>query len=400
MTTTTTRRPGAAIGSALLTAAAAGGVICIVLVVLAVVFNITLIMFKTGSMSPTIPAGSLAVVSAVQGDEIRVGDVITVDRQDALPITHRVTSITPLPGGAVSFTMKGDANATEDATPYVVTTARRVLFSVPGLAYAVAAVSNPVALGGITLGAAGVVTWAFWPREERVLPLRRRRAATHTSARLRHAATALAVVAAGAWVVVPTAPARAAVTEEVIVGDAITLVSVADKAAMADLQPGVPVLWQVGISAHPAQPGIVDLAVAGSGGLVSDPTGLWLSVDTCPVRWVGTTCASGGTSVLPFGAASTSLVDSVPLASMPTSDELWMLVQAQIPNAASMRSGTANLSIIASGSGSTVVAGSNPGAIAYTGADITVPLRLALGALVVGLGLALAARVRRPARFA
>lgn len=393
MTTTTTMgRPAQRVGSALLTLAAAGGVLCILFVVLAVVFHVTLIMFKTGSMSPTIPTGSLAVVSEVSGGDIRVGDIITVDRQDALPITHRVTSVTPLQGGAVSITMRGDANPTEDPAPYIITTARKVLFSVPGLAYAVSAASNPLALGGISIGAAGIVTWAFWPREERELV--RRRARAHTTAGVRHAATALVALAAGAAVLVPAPAAQAAVTEETIVGTAITLVSVADKDAMADLQPDVPVLWQIGITAHPAHPGIVDLALAGSGGLVSDSRGLWLSVETCAQRWVGTTCASGGTSVMGFAAASGALGAVVPLASMPTSDELWVLVRAMVPDAATMRAGTASLSVIASGSGSTVIAGASPGAIAYTGADLRAPLTAALGALVVGLGLAFAARLR------
>lgn len=402
--TSTPQRPTAAVGSALLTIAAIGGALCIVFVILAVVFHITLIMFKTGSMSPTIPTGSLAVVEQVAGGDIRVGDVVTVDRQDALPITHRVTSVTPLDGGAVSITMRGDANPTEDPAPYVVTSARKVLFSVPGLAYAVAAASNPIALGGITIGAASIVTWAFWPRETgpRTLPRQSRRkapparrAGKHTTSGLRHAATALAVIAAGASVIAVPAPAQAAVTEETIVGTSITLVSVADKDAMADLQPGAPVWWQVGITAHPTQPGVVDLALAASGGLVSDPRGLWVAVQTCGQRWVGTTCATGAASVVGFAAASAALAGSVPLARIPTTDQLWVLVEAVVPNAPTMRSGTASLSIIASGSGSTVVAGAAPGAVAYTGSDISGPLAAAVGALVVGLGLALLPRLRR-----
>jgi len=390
--TATTARATSRVGSALLTAAAIGGVLCILFVVLAVVFHITLIMFKTGSMSPTIPTGSLAVVGQVAGEDIRVGDVITVDRQDALPITHRVTSVSPLAAGAVSITMRGDANPAEDPAPYVVTTARKVLFSVPGLAYAVSTASNPIALGGITVGAAAVVTWAFWPRGETA---RRRRASTHTAARVRHAATALAVLAAGTAVIIPAPAARAAVTEETITGTAITLVSIADKDAMADLQPGAPVWWQIGITAHPAQPGVVDLAVVGAGGLVSDARGLWLSVATCGQRWAGTTCASGATTVIGLAAASAMLGGSVRLASMPTDDELWVLVEAMVPSAPTMRAGTASLSIIASGTGSTVVAGTSSGAIAYTGTDLAGPLSAAVGSLAVGLGLALAARRRR-----
>ncbi|MCU1410048.1 MAG: hypothetical protein JWR04_755, partial [Rhodoglobus sp.] len=208
-------------------------------------------------------------------------------------------------------------------------------------------------------------------------------------------AGALAVLAAGALVVLPAPAARAAVTEETISGTAITLVSVADKDAMADLQPGVPVWWQIGITAHPAQPGVVDLALAGAGGLVSDPQGLWLSVATCGQRWTGTTCATGETSVMGFAAASGVLGGSVPLTSMATTDELWVLVEAMVPNAPTMRAGTASLSIIASGTGSTVVAGASPGAVAYTGSNLAGPLTAAVGALALGLGLAFAARYRR-----
>ena len=56
--------------------AAAAGLVCIILVILAVTANITLIMFRTGSMSPTISAGSVAVVQEVAAAEIDVGDVV------------------------------------------------------------------------------------------------------------------------------------------------------------------------------------------------------------------------------------------------------------------------------------------------------------------------------------
>ena len=52
---------------------AAGGVVCVALVILAVSMNISLIMFKTGSMSPEIPADSVAVVKEISADEVRVG---------------------------------------------------------------------------------------------------------------------------------------------------------------------------------------------------------------------------------------------------------------------------------------------------------------------------------------
>jgi signal peptidase I len=155
---------GSRAGNALLTVAAAGGLLCIVLVPLAFVFHVTLIMFKTGSMSPTIPAGSLAVVRQIPAADIHVGDIVTVDRSPAPPITHRVTSVSPAPGGARLITLRGDANPADDPAPYLVHSVRLVVFSVPRLAYAVRAASDPLVMGAITVGAAALVTWAFWPR--------------------------------------------------------------------------------------------------------------------------------------------------------------------------------------------------------------------------------------------
>ena len=161
-------RIGALITDVVLWIAAVGGVICIALVVLAVTAQITLIMFSTGSMSPTIPAGSVAVVQRIDAAEIAVGDVVTVDREDDLPVTHRVTAIEPGATGAERLiTMRGDANASEDAFPYAVSSVRIVLFSIPGIATIVAGMGNPLVLGVLTLAATGLVIWAFWPRSDR-----------------------------------------------------------------------------------------------------------------------------------------------------------------------------------------------------------------------------------------
>lgn len=162
------RGPAKVLADLLLWIAAIGGVVCIVLVVLAYTAGITLIMFKTGSMSPTIPAGSVAVVQRIPAAEVEVGDVVTVDREGELPVTHRVTTIVP---GATDaervITLKGDANATEDPFPYTVSSVRTVLFSIPGIATVIVAMGNPFVLGGITVAAAVLVVWAFWPRDGR-----------------------------------------------------------------------------------------------------------------------------------------------------------------------------------------------------------------------------------------
>lgn len=158
---------GRALADVVLWLAAIGGVVCIALVILAYTANITLIMFRTGSMSPTIPAGSVAVVQRVPASEVEVGDVVTVDRDGRLPVTHRVTSVSPGDGDQRVLTMRGDANASDDPVPYTVTSVRIVLFSVPALAAVIVAMGNPYVLGAITVAATALVVWAFWPRAER-----------------------------------------------------------------------------------------------------------------------------------------------------------------------------------------------------------------------------------------
>ena len=151
----------------LLNIASVLGAVCIALTLAALLFNITLIMFKTGSMSPTIPAGSLALVREIPASEARVGDVVTVDRPDQLPVTHRVVSTEPGADGQSVLTLRGDANPVDDPAPYTVSTVRIVLVSVPGLAVAVVAMSNPLALGAVTVVVASFITWYFWPRSTR-----------------------------------------------------------------------------------------------------------------------------------------------------------------------------------------------------------------------------------------
>ncbi|GGC72607.1 signal peptidase I [Hoyosella rhizosphaerae] len=158
-------RIGHFVRESLLNLLALGGIVCIILVILAFTFNISLIMFKTGSMNPTIPQGSLAVVREVPANTVEVGDIVTVDRgRGRLPITHRVIGIEPGPDGTTHISMQGDANAQPDPAIYRVTEVRTVLVSYPRLAYVIVRLSDPLVMAGITLFAALLVGWAFWPR--------------------------------------------------------------------------------------------------------------------------------------------------------------------------------------------------------------------------------------------
>lgn len=153
------------IADVVLTLAAWGGAVCILLVPLALVCDVGIVMFRTGSMAPTINPGDVAIVRGIAAEHVEVGDVLTVNRDAALPITHRVTSVTPGDTDAERLvTMRGDANDIDDAEPYAIAHTQRVMFTIPGIAHGVAAFSDARVLGAATLALTFVVGWAFWPR--------------------------------------------------------------------------------------------------------------------------------------------------------------------------------------------------------------------------------------------
>lgn len=98
----------------------------------------------TGSMSPTIPLGSVAVVAPVPVDEVAVGDVLTyaIPVDDHRVVTHRVVEV--LAPGVVRT--RGDANEADD--PWVAklrgSTAWTVRADVPYAGYVIQGMRQPV----------------------------------------------------------------------------------------------------------------------------------------------------------------------------------------------------------------------------------------------------------------
>ena len=415
------------LGNALLNLAALGGLICLVLVILAFTANITLIMFKTGSMSPTIPAGSVALVQQVDASTVSVGDVVTVDRVAALPITHRVTSVSPVPvevglgPEAREITMRGDANDSDDPVPYTVSTVRTVLGSVPGLAYFVVGLSNPFVLGGFALGASLLVTWAFWPRGpgrgggqvERGEAGENGETSANgeTDADAHAAGSASAVATRGArllavclaaglgWGLGVPATAdtltRATPTEQVIVGEHLELTAIGDPAAMADLEPRDVVQWEVGVDVVTGEPGQVSIGISAVG---SAALGLEAQVTACSERWVEGVCASGATVLR---SAHLVPVDGVEryLAGMTNAQQTWLLFDVwRGPTAVSTDTAqSVQLTVHASGLGEDIAASPGQvGSLPSTGVNPLMPALLAGAAVLLGLlAAALAAQRRR-----
>lgn len=99
----------------------------------------------SASMRPTVPAGSVVVVTPIPVADIAVGDIITYAAPvaDASVVTHRVIEV--VAPGAVRT--RGDANNAPD--PWVAqlrgTTAWKVRTDVPAVGYVLSALRGPVA---------------------------------------------------------------------------------------------------------------------------------------------------------------------------------------------------------------------------------------------------------------
>jgi signal peptidase len=147
-------------------AAAVAGLACILWLVASTFFGLQMLIFQTGSMAPTMPTGTAAISQPITAEEINVGDVVMVERQGKLPVTHRVVEVSPDPDvdGGVILVLKGDDNEVNDPSPYHVTEAVRVVFPIPGLGTVIGLSREPVFLGLTTLFVAGLVLWTFWPK--------------------------------------------------------------------------------------------------------------------------------------------------------------------------------------------------------------------------------------------
>lgn len=367
------------------------GLLSLLAAVAAHLFGFSIVLFSTGSMTPTIPAGSAALVRLLPAADLRVGDITTVERQNLLPITHRITSIEPIEGSpsARVITMRGDANDQDDPEPYVITNARLVMASVPGVAELFTGMRNPLLMLVLTLLVGGLVTWAFWPRQTRKASL-----------------VAAAALVAGSQLLGAT-DAQAAETEHQVIGRHLVLTVLSDTEAMGSMRPGVPVLWQVGVATRGDEEGALHIGL----GLTPDSVeanALQVDVLVCNARWQGQTCPGISLSWInatPLDEAflPTTHGDTRELGGTAAGTPIWILVRATLKREAPEVKATMKLA--AWGAGEVVEAvsddssggGSARGGLANTGSDGTLEtLALAGVAVVSGLLVArLAGRRRR-----
>lgn len=150
------------------------GILAVVWLLVSWLFSLSVTVFITGSMSPTMPTGTGAIVQSVSAAELRTGDVVTVHRPDTgTPVTHRIVEIDDVEGspGSRALTLKGDDNAYPDRDTYVVDEVGRVVASLPGVGTVIIWLKHPIAMVAIAVIVAAIAAWALWPsRHGRAAP--------------------------------------------------------------------------------------------------------------------------------------------------------------------------------------------------------------------------------------
>lgn len=171
----------------LLTALAAAAVAMLVVAVGEHVAGWRVLDVQGGSMEPTIANGSALLTVPASSADVHPGDIVSIIGADGMRVTHRVVDVDPTTG---AITTRGDANDTNDATPYAGDRVDQVKLALPllgpvlGLLELVAG-SAWMWAGGVAL----VLALAPW---ERMLPRRGQHPdPTSTEAAIRQHAEAL-----------------------------------------------------------------------------------------------------------------------------------------------------------------------------------------------------------------
>jgi len=134
-----------------------------ILVVIPKVSGGTPLAVLTGSMEPGLPPGTLIIITPVETNDIRIGDVITYQIRSGEPdvITHRVTAIATSGTGERSFTLQGDNNAVADLDPIKpIQIQGRLWYSVPFVGYASTAINGDARSWIVPVAASALLAYA------------------------------------------------------------------------------------------------------------------------------------------------------------------------------------------------------------------------------------------------
>jgi signal peptidase I len=174
------------------------GTLCILVTLAAVLFGSTLLIFRSGSMSPTVSTGSLALTVNTQARDLVPGDIISVVWADGTRVTHRLESVEQANGELYTLTTKGDANKETDKEKVTVTSVDRVVWHVPQLGFAFENGTKPQYVFAVGVGVGALLVFAFRPggRPPAKAPARRAAATENRGSKGRRSAGTAASVTA------------------------------------------------------------------------------------------------------------------------------------------------------------------------------------------------------------
>ena len=108
------------------------GLACLGLTAWAIAVGARPLVIRTGSMAPSMPVGTVAVVRSEPAAQVRVGDVVAIERNDGRRIMHRVRRASAAGDGAMTLVLRGDRNRAADP-PVTVSSVERPLLVVPAV---------------------------------------------------------------------------------------------------------------------------------------------------------------------------------------------------------------------------------------------------------------------------
>jgi signal peptidase len=128
------RQVGAALSSFVLVTVV---LVALAMIVVPLALGATPFTVLTGSMEPTMPAGTLVVTRPVDPADIELGDVVTYQLRSGQPevVTHRVVGLGFGTDGARQLILRGDANNVEDDPVRAVQVRGVVVYRIPYLGY-------------------------------------------------------------------------------------------------------------------------------------------------------------------------------------------------------------------------------------------------------------------------
>ena len=120
---------------------------------------------RSDSMAPELRVGDLLMVDRVRPEEVQAGEVVTISIGGGATVTHRVVTVTPTDQGPM-FTTKGDGNATADPVAHRADQLKgRLALALPLLGYLLAMLTMPSGIAALFSIGATLLT-AVWLLDE------------------------------------------------------------------------------------------------------------------------------------------------------------------------------------------------------------------------------------------